>query len=57
MEREFLMRVSYMEIYNEKVTDLLSSEEKMIRIYEDTVNMILLKNTGERFFLIKVNLI
>ncbi|XP_060082065.1 centromere-associated protein E-like [Ylistrum balloti] len=33
--REFLIRVAYMEIYNEKVTDLLSSEEKIIKIQED----------------------
>ncbi|XP_069128424.1 uncharacterized protein [Argopecten irradians] len=33
--REFLIRVAYMEIYNEKVTDLLSSEEKGIKIQED----------------------
>ncbi|XP_021339883.1 centromere-associated protein E-like, partial [Mizuhopecten yessoensis] len=33
--REFLIRVAYMEIYNEKVTDLLSTEEKVIKIQED----------------------
>ncbi|KAK3090313.1 hypothetical protein FSP39_010856, partial [Pinctada imbricata] len=34
-DREFLVRISYMEIYNEKVSDLLDQEEKVIRIQED----------------------
>ncbi|OPL20730.1 centromere-associated e-like protein, partial [Mytilus galloprovincialis] len=34
-DKEFLLRISYMEIYNEKVSDLLSTEDKPIRIQED----------------------
>ncbi|RIA92525.1 kinesin motor domain-containing protein [Glomus cerebriforme] len=34
-EKEFLLRVSYMEIYNETVRDLLSPETEDLRIHED----------------------
>lgn len=34
-KREFLLRVSYMEIYNESVRDLLSPETRDLRIHED----------------------
>ncbi|KAG0331305.1 hypothetical protein BG000_011034 [Podila horticola] len=34
-EREFLLRVSYMEIYNESIRDLLSPEAIDLRIHED----------------------
>ncbi|KAK9760587.1 Kinesin-like protein kip2, variant 2 [Basidiobolus ranarum] len=33
--REFLLRVSYMEIYNETIRDLLSPEVTDLRIHED----------------------
>jgi hypothetical protein len=33
--REFLLRVSYLEIYNETIRDLLSPETKDLRIHED----------------------
>lgn len=36
-DREFLLRVSYMEIYNEKITDLLDPEEKTLKMLEDEV--------------------
>lgn len=39
-DREYLVRCCYMEIYNEKVSDLLSSEDKLIKIQEDTVSVI-----------------
>ena len=34
-EREFLLRVSYLEIYNESIRDLLSPEVIDLRIHED----------------------
>ncbi|KAG0005163.1 hypothetical protein BGZ80_002236 [Entomortierella chlamydospora] len=34
-EREFLLRVSYLEIYNENIRDLLSPEAIELRIHED----------------------
>jgi hypothetical protein len=34
-EREFLLRVSYLEIYNESIRDLLSPEAIDLRIHED----------------------
>lgn len=37
-EREFLLRASYLEIYNEKISDLLSPEEKNLKIQLDQVN-------------------
>ena len=33
-EREFLLRVSYMEIYNETVNDLLAPDQKNLQIHE-----------------------
>lgn len=33
--KEFLLRVSYMEIYNESVRDLLTVEQTDLRIHED----------------------
>lgn len=33
--REFLLRVSYMEIYNEKVNDLLEIKKKHLKLHED----------------------
>ncbi|XP_055959076.1 uncharacterized protein LOC126808622 [Patella vulgata] len=38
--KEFLLRVTYMEIYNEKISDLLSSEDKVIKIQENTDHQI-----------------
>jgi hypothetical protein len=34
-EREFLLRVSYLEIYNEVITDLLNPKSKDLRIREN----------------------
>ena len=36
--REFLLRVSYMELYNEGLSDLLSSEKKTLQIRENDVS-------------------
>lgn len=33
-DREFLIRVSYMEIYNEEINDLLSVENTKLQIHE-----------------------
>lgn len=48
-DREYLVRCCYMEIYNEKVSDLLSSEDKIIKIQEDTVRLFIYVS----FFIIK----
>lgn len=34
-QREFLLRVSYLEIYNETIRDLLSPENQDLKIHED----------------------
>ncbi|KAI9357909.1 P-loop containing nucleoside triphosphate hydrolase protein, partial [Zopfochytrium polystomum] len=34
-DREYLLRVSYLEIYNETIRDLLAPEQKDLRIHED----------------------
>ena len=34
-EREFLLRVSYLEIYNEEIRDLLSPSTNRLKIHED----------------------
>lgn len=39
-EREFLLRVSYMEIYNEMVRDLLSDRNENLKLQEDQVNIV-----------------
>ena len=33
-DREFLIRVSYMEIYNEEINDLLAVENQKLQIHE-----------------------
>lgn len=33
-DREFLVRVSYMEIYNEEINDLLAPENRKLQIHE-----------------------
>ncbi len=33
--REFLLRVSYMEIYNEEINDLLAPEAQKLQIHEN----------------------
>ncbi|EFJ34685.1 hypothetical protein SELMODRAFT_81191, partial [Selaginella moellendorffii] len=35
--REFLIRVSYMEIYKEEINDLLAPENRKLRIHENSV--------------------
>lgn len=35
MNREFVLRVSYLEIYNETIRDLLSPGNDNLRIHED----------------------
>ena len=37
---EFLMRASYMEIYNERICDLLNKEEKNLKIQETPVSFL-----------------
>jgi centromeric protein E len=34
-DREFLIRVSYMEIYNEEINDLLAPENKKLQVHEN----------------------
>lgn len=34
MDREFLLRMSYMEIYNEDINDLLAPEHRKLQIHE-----------------------
>ena len=34
-KREFLLRVAYLEIYNEQIRDLLQPENRDLRIHED----------------------
>lgn len=34
MDREFLLRMSYMEIYNEEINDLLAPEHRKLQIHE-----------------------
>lgn len=34
MDREFLLRMSYMEIYNEEINDLLVPEHRKLQIHE-----------------------
>jgi centromeric protein E len=34
-DREFLIRVSYMEIYNEEINDLLNIEGQKLEIHEN----------------------
>jgi centromeric protein E len=46
-EREFLLRVSYMEIYNEKIRDLLSKESKTIEVRENEEQDIVINNLTE----------
>ncbi|XP_055704208.1 kinesin-like protein Klp61F isoform X1 [Phlebotomus papatasi] len=36
MDVEFSMRISYLELYNEELCDLLATEDNKIRIYDDT---------------------
>ncbi|KAI9268598.1 kinesin motor domain-containing protein, partial [Helicostylum pulchrum] len=45
--REYLLRVSYMEIYNEKIKDLLNSENKSPEIIEDKKNGVSVRNLKE----------
>lgn len=35
MDREFLLRMSYMEIYNEDINDLLAPEHRKLQIHEN----------------------
>eukprot|EP00249_Psilotum_nudum_P030053 c4188_g2_i1 orf=2-229(+) len=35
VNREFLIRVSYMEIYNEDINDLLAPENRKLQIHEN----------------------
>lgn len=34
-DREFLLRVSYMEIYNEEINDLLAPENRKLQVHEN----------------------
>ena len=46
-EREFLLRVSYMEIYNEQINDLFSPSNNSIRIYEHKGKGVVVKGMKE----------
>ncbi|XP_039297338.1 centromere-associated protein E [Nilaparvata lugens] len=46
--REFLLRVSYMEIYNEKVNDLLDITKKNLKIQEDCNGHVVVSDVEER---------
>ena len=37
-DREFLIRISYMEIYNENVVDLLGDVKKSLNVYDTVVS-------------------
>ena len=41
MDREFLLRMSYMEIYNEEINDLLAPEHRKLQIHESIEVVIL----------------
>ncbi|XP_072755819.1 uncharacterized protein Root [Anoplolepis gracilipes] len=45
--REFLLRVSYLEIYNEKVNDLLSKGSIDLKIHEDVTGQVFVKSKEE----------
>ncbi|KAG2194188.1 hypothetical protein INT47_007920 [Mucor saturninus] len=45
--REYMLRVSYMEIYNEKIKDLLNSENKSPEIIEDKKKGVSVRNLKE----------
>ncbi|CAH1761291.1 4278_t:CDS:10, partial [Entrophospora sp. SA101] len=46
-EKEFLLRVSYMEIYNEKINDLLAPVNKDLKIHEDKLHGIHIPSLSE----------
>ncbi|KAF7722335.1 hypothetical protein EC973_003425 [Apophysomyces ossiformis] len=46
-EREFMLRVSYLEIYNEQIRDLLASENKRLEICEDKKRGVHVKDLRE----------
>jgi hypothetical protein len=46
-EREFLLRCSYLELYNENIIDLLSPKSKQIRIFEDKERGVAMKGVKE----------
>ena len=46
--REFLLRVSYMEIYNEIITDLLNPKQSNLRIRENTDKEISVEKLTEK---------
>ncbi|CAI9737426.1 centromere-associated protein E-like [Octopus vulgaris] len=48
--RQFLLRVSYMEIYNEKITDLLDVEEKTLKLLEDENRVVHVSGLKEMVF-------
>lgn len=46
--REYLLRVSYMEIYNEQIIDLLSPNPQPIRIFETTRGEVVVRGLSEQ---------
>ncbi|GJM98735.1 hypothetical protein PR202_ga15769 [Eleusine coracana subsp. coracana] len=53
VDREFLLRMSYMEIYNEEINDLLVPEHRKLQIHESLEVIILLsiiKSVTNRIF-------
>ncbi|EFJ31031.1 hypothetical protein SELMODRAFT_88228, partial [Selaginella moellendorffii] len=47
LDREFLIRVSYMEIYKEEINDLLAPENRKLRIHENSVRGIFVAGLRE----------
>ncbi|KAJ5072631.1 centromere protein e [Anaeramoeba ignava] len=46
-DREYLLRISYLEIYNENVIDLLSNSKENLRVFEDKNNRFVVENLRE----------
>ena len=47
-DREFLLRVSYMEIYSENITDLLNPEESRLKMRENAEKEMSVQNITEK---------
>lgn len=47
-DREFLVRVSYLEIYNEQIKDLLNTEVVAIKIQQDPRNGVIVSGLKEQ---------
>jgi centromeric protein E len=47
-DREFLLRVSYLEVYNERINDLLNPSSDNLRVYEDRKRGAYIKGLEEK---------